>query len=92
MTRLAKCRNPLSEPLLIKASRLAQMLCVSKTTLCRLRSSGRLPRPIRIGGSVRWRVADINSWIEQSDRSLPALPTALEAASDDLLNSRERGN
>jgi predicted DNA-binding transcriptional regulator AlpA len=29
-----------------------------------LRSSGRLPKPVNIGGSVRWRASDIEKWID----------------------------
>ncbi len=53
------------EPLLMNATEMAGMLKVSKATLWRLRASGRLPRPVRIGASVRWRIAEIRTWIEE---------------------------
>jgi predicted DNA-binding transcriptional regulator AlpA len=50
-------------PLLITASKLAALLEVSTRTLWRLRSAGRLPEPVRLGGAVRWRRDDILKWI-----------------------------
>jgi excisionase family DNA binding protein len=40
-------------------------LSVSKRTIWRLLSGKRLPEPLRIGGSVRWRREQIDRWIEQ---------------------------
>jgi excisionase family DNA binding protein len=50
-------------PLLITASKLAALLGISTRTLWRLRSAGRLPEPVRLGGAVRWRREDIQKWI-----------------------------
>ena len=50
-------------PLLITASKLAALLEISTRTLWRLRSAGRLPEPVRLGGAVRWRREDIQNWI-----------------------------
>jgi predicted DNA-binding transcriptional regulator AlpA len=50
-------------PLLLSAEKLAQILGISIRTLWRLRAAGKLPVPIRLGGSVRWRLADIEAWI-----------------------------
>lgn len=49
---------------LISADTFAKMLEISKRTLQRLQSKGELPRPIRLGGSVRWRLDTVNEWIE----------------------------
>src|SRR4051794_28091545 len=65
MSRREKRAYPSAEPLLVNATDVAKMLSISKTTLWRLRASGRLPRPIRLGGSIRWRVTEIRSWIEK---------------------------
>lgn len=51
-------------PLLLSAEKLAELLGISIRTLWRLRASGKLPHPIRLGGSVRWRACDIGDWIE----------------------------
>lgn len=57
------------EPVLISADELSKMLRISKRTLWRLLSAGRLPRPVRFGGSVRWRLSDVKSWIEHGCRA-----------------------
>lgn len=51
------------EPVVVTARQLAIMLQVSKRTLFRMRSAGRLPAPLRVGGVVRWRLADVRNWI-----------------------------
>jgi len=48
---------------LLTARELSERLCVSLRQVFRLRSAGRLPAPVRLGGSVRWRERDINDWI-----------------------------
>lgn len=53
-----------SNPRLISAEQLALMLGISKRTLWRLRSAGRLPQSVRLGGSVRWPRDLICAWIE----------------------------
>ncbi len=53
------------ETLLLSADQLARILDVSVRTIWRLRDTGRLPPPLRIGGGVRWRRADIQNWIEE---------------------------
>jgi excisionase family DNA binding protein len=50
-------------PLLITAGKLAALLEISTRTLWRLRSAGRLPEPVRLGGAVRWRREEIQKWI-----------------------------
>lgn len=51
------------EPLLISADDLARLLQVSTRTLWRLRSSGKLLEPIKIGGNTRWRLDEVRQWI-----------------------------
>jgi excisionase family DNA binding protein len=47
----------------VTAKQLAIMLACSKRTLYRMRSAGKLPSPLRIGGVVRWRLQDVQDWI-----------------------------
>jgi excisionase family DNA binding protein len=54
----------LSAPLLLSADKLAELLNISVRTLWRLRAAGTLPRPLRIGGSIRWRFDEISQWID----------------------------
>lgn len=48
---------------LIDALRLSDMLCVSKRQIFRLNSQGKLPKPIHLGGSVRWSQSECQAWI-----------------------------
>lgn len=61
--------------LLLSAQTLAQRLAVSVRTLWRLRSSGKLPEPIRLGGAVRWRTADVDAWVAAGCPDLQPQPT-----------------
>lgn len=49
---------------LLSAKTLGQMLSLSKRQIFRLNSCGKIPAPIRIGGSVRWVTSTIESWID----------------------------
>jgi excisionase family DNA binding protein len=50
--------------LAVCARELAEMLDVSLRQVWRLNASGKLPRPIRLGGSVRWNRAEVQQWFE----------------------------
>jgi prophage regulatory protein len=50
-------------PLLLSGKIVAERLGISMRTLWRLRAAGKLPAPVRLGGSVRWRVNEIDSWV-----------------------------
>ena len=52
-------------PRLIKAAEVAALVAISTRTLWRLVSVGRFPEPVRVGGSTRWRLADVERWIQQ---------------------------
>jgi len=52
------------EVLLIDATGLAKLLGLSLRTVRRLDCSGKLPRPVRIGGAVRWRVEEVTAWLD----------------------------
>ena len=62
---LLSSRNPL-----LSARELAEMLNVRTTHVRRLRATGRLPRPLRIGGSLRWKLAEIREWIGEFPSSI----------------------
>ena len=49
-------------PIAISASDLAKMLGVSLRQIWRLNAAGKLPKPLRIGGSVRWSDREIRDW------------------------------
>ena len=48
---------------LLNAQTLGQMLALSKRQMFRLNSCGKIPAPIRIGGSVRWSADEISDWL-----------------------------
>lgn len=54
---------PAGNILLIAAAEVAKLLQISKRTLARLQSAGAIPPPVRLGGSVRWRLEEIQKWI-----------------------------
>jgi len=49
---------------LIGVAELARQLNISTRSVWRLRDGGKLPPPMRVGRSVRWRLSDIEQWIE----------------------------
>lgn len=52
-----------ARPALISATELADLLQISTRTLWRLRSAGKLVEPIKLGGSTRWRLDEVQKWI-----------------------------
>ncbi len=56
--------NKLAEALAVSARELSEMLSVSLRQVWRLNSAGKLPKPIRLGGSVRWNREEIQRWFE----------------------------
>ena len=54
-----------NEPLLITADQVAAMLQVSVRSVWRLRSSGKLPKPVEVGGSVRWNNEQMRKWVSE---------------------------
>lgn len=53
-----------ANPIAISARELAQMLGVSLRQIWRLKSADRLPKAIKLGGSVRWNRQEIIDWFE----------------------------
>jgi prophage regulatory protein len=53
-----------STALAISARGLAEMLNVSLRQIWRLSASRKLPKPIRLGGSVRWNRQEVTTWFE----------------------------
>ena len=51
-------------PLVVSARELARLLGVSIRQIWRLNSSGKLPKPMRLGGSVRWLRKEIEAFVE----------------------------
>jgi predicted DNA-binding transcriptional regulator AlpA len=51
------------QPMVLSAMRLSQRLGVSLRHIRRMDSAGKLPRPIRLGKVVLWKVDEINAWL-----------------------------
>jgi predicted DNA-binding transcriptional regulator AlpA len=49
---------------LVNANELARMLSVSVRHIWRMKAMGKLPKPVWIGGCVRWRQDDIDLFFE----------------------------
>jgi prophage regulatory protein len=52
------------EALAVCARELAGMLDVSLRQVWRLNSAGKLPKPVRLGGSVRWARQEVLDWFD----------------------------
>ena len=64
--RLKTARDSLdSLPPMLSADELAEWLKISKRTVWRLKSTGALPKPVKIGRSVRWQRTDVAVWLEK---------------------------
>lgn len=48
---------------LLTAASVGQMLALSKRQIFRLNACGKIPKPIRIGGAVRWAESTIATWL-----------------------------
>lgn len=45
------------------AQEVARLLGISRAHVWRMHSSGRLPKPVRLGRAVRWGRAEIEGWL-----------------------------
>lgn len=48
----------------LTASAVGEMLSLSKRQIFRLNSAGKIPRSVRISGAVRWKLSDINLFLQ----------------------------
>ena len=48
---------------LLSAEAVGTMLSLSRRQIFRLNSCGKIPKPIRIGGVVRWSEKSISEWL-----------------------------
>jgi len=53
-----------SDRLLVNANEVARLLSISSRTLWKLASAGRVPEPVRLGRSVRWRAGELQAWVD----------------------------
>lgn len=57
-------KPPEDQGLLIDSREAAKLLKVSPRTLWQMQSTGRMPKPLRIGRAVRWSLDVLKKWIE----------------------------
>lgn len=72
--------TPLHDRELLDRDALAAYLSVSPSHVSRLDSAGRIPRPIRLGGSVRWHRPTIDAWLAECARTGETIDRAEWAA------------
>ena len=60
---IMETKNTKPEIQLLTAKQLGSLLSLSKRQIFRLNSCGKIPAPIRIGGSVRWAESTITKWL-----------------------------
>jgi predicted DNA-binding transcriptional regulator AlpA len=53
---------PAVEALLVDAKEAARICGISEASWYRLKSAGKLPLPVRLGGRVLWRVEELRRW------------------------------
>ena len=54
---------PFDPPLVVGARELAALLRVGLRTVRSMDAAGSLPKPVKIGHSVRWSLEDIKCWL-----------------------------
>ena len=57
------------DKLLLNVKEVAALCSMSVRNIYRLTDEGRMPKPVRIGGAVRWRRVDIEKWVEGGCKS-----------------------
>lgn len=53
---------------LLTSQDVAERLSISERSVWRLSSSGQIPKPVKVGGSTRWRVSDIEAFVKAGSR------------------------
>ena len=56
--------NGSESTLTVSGKKLSQQLDVSLRHVRRLDAAGKIPKPVRIGNSVRWVVSEIDAWLQ----------------------------
>ena len=53
-----------SPPLLLTAAEVGRLRGISTATVWRWDTAGRLPQPVRLGGTTRWRATELAAWTD----------------------------
>lgn len=62
------------EPELLKAGDVAKLLSFGERTIFRMSDAGKMPPPLKIGGSVRWSRRALRAWIDDGCPAVRSLP------------------
>ena len=54
-----------TEQILIAADQLGRLFDISPRSIWRLLDEGKLIKPIRLGGSTRWRLEEVKEWVNR---------------------------
>jgi predicted DNA-binding transcriptional regulator AlpA len=60
----AAAQSATSDSVCIDVEDLSTLLKKSRATLHRYRAQGKLPKPLGLGKGLRWRLSEIQAWIE----------------------------
>jgi predicted DNA-binding transcriptional regulator AlpA len=71
--------GPAVGALAVGAKKAAELVDVSSRTWARWDSAGKCPRGFKLGGSVLWRVADIQAWAAMGFPDRKAFEAVLDA-------------
>ncbi len=50
-------------PLMVEAAKAARLCGISRATWYANRKAGKVPKPVRLGGRVLWRVDELQAWV-----------------------------
>ena len=57
-----------TQVLVVRMSRLVEMIGLSRSTIWKLLSEDQFPNPIRLGSrSIAWRVKDVEEWLQSRE-------------------------
>lgn len=63
--------NQDTQVLVVRMSRLVEMIGLSQSTIWKLLSEGKFPNPIRLSSrSIAWRIGDIEAWLQSRQESI----------------------
>jgi predicted DNA-binding transcriptional regulator AlpA len=73
MTTTDEHHNPApTATLLINVEEVARRLDMSSRSVWRLNSAAKMPKPLAVGGSRKWRADEIRRWVEAGCPTRPA--------------------
>lgn len=53
------------EALLADLKAVEKAVCLKKSKIYRMVGAGDFPKPLKIGGATRWRIEEVQKWVEE---------------------------